>query len=102
MVRICCVSNNKKLHKKKFIQSLKVCYTYEKATINSYVRKIYVMMNNAPLFTWLRLLMLAILIEILTEIPLQKQHIMRQLKTQNTDKIQYIKDNIKDAKFASY
>lgn len=27
--------------------------------------------------------MLAILIEILTEIPLQKQHIMRQLKAQN-------------------
>lgn len=44
--------------------------------------------------------MLAILIEILTEIPLQKQHIMQQLKTQNTEKIQYIKD-IKDAKFAS-
>lgn len=42
--------------------------------------------------------MLAILIEILTEIPLQKQHIMRQLKAQNTKKIQYIKDNIKDCK----
>jgi len=33
--------------------------------------------------------MLVILIEILTEIPLQKQHIMRQL---NTHEIQYIKD----------
>jgi len=41
----------------------------------------YVMMDNAPLFTRLRLLMLVILIEILTEIPLQKQHIMRQLNT---------------------
>lgn len=35
----------------------------------------YVTIDNAPLFTRLRLLMLIILIEILTEIPLQKQHI---------------------------
>lgn len=45
--------------------------------------------------------MLVILIEILTEIPLQKRHIMRQLKTQNTKEIQYIKDNIKDLQAAS-
>lgn len=70
----------------------------KKAMRLNYVRKICVTINNAPLFTWLRLLMLAILIEILTEIPLQKQHIMRQLKTQNTKEIQCMKDNTKDCK----
>lgn len=60
-------------------------YTYETANaIKIREKYLHVMMDNAPLFTRLRLLMLAILIEILTEIPLQATYHATVKHTQYT------------------